>query len=210
MESSQKLFRLMLLVYPREFRREFGPHMAQVFRDCCRAEERNNGSLGIWLLLLHTVADLVRNAPREHLENFGKDNSVMRNFGKDMLALLGCVAIIVAAMFLLSYGRNHQMSYMSIIGYSLDALVTAGIVGNFIVFVLVKATRLNPLRIAFWTLLAVNGALFIVAWIVSTRIEPQFPLGSVLLSYVVSFLFWFSLHWIWSKATGARPVSHEG
>ncbi len=210
MESAQKLFRLILLVYPREFRREFGPDMAQVFRDCYCAEERNKGSLGIFLLLVHTLVDLVRNAPKEHLENFGKDNSVMKTFGKDVLALLGCVGIIVAAMLLLSYGRNHEASYMWIIGYSLDALVAAGIVGNFIVFVLVKATRLNPLRIAFWTLLTVNGALFIVAWMISSRIEPQFPFGSVLVSYVVSFLFWFSLHWIWSKASGPRPISHEG
>ena len=200
----------MLFVYPRDFRREFGPDMAQVFRDCYRAEESNNGSLGICVLLLHTAADLVRNAPREHLENFGKDNSVMKTLGKDVLAFLGCVGLIAAALLLLSYGRTHGASYMSIIGYSLDALVVAGIVGNFIVFVLVKATRLNPLRIAFWTLLTVNGALFIVAWIISIRIEPQFPFGSVLVSYVVSFLFWFSLHWIWSKANGPRRISREG
>ena len=208
---SERIFQLMLFVYPRDFRREFGRDMAQVFRDCYRAEEeRNNGSLGICLLLLHTFVDLLRNAPREHLENFGKDNSVMKTFGKDLLALLGCVGIIVAAILLLNYGRNHDASYMPIIGYSLDALVTAGIVGNFIVFVLVKATRLNPLRIALWTLLAVNVTLFSVAWIISGRIEPQFPFGSVLVSYVVSFLFWFTLHWIWSKATDARAISHEG
>ena len=206
---SERIFQLMLFVYPREFRREFGPDMAQVFRDCYRAEETTNGSLGICFLLLHTLVDLVRTAPREHLENFGEDNG-MKNLGKDLLALLGCVGIIVAAMLLLSYGRKHEASYMWIIGYSLDALATAGIVGNFIVFVLVKATRLNPLRIAFWTLLTVNGALFIVAWIISSRIEPQFPFGSVLVSYVVSFLFWFSLHWIWSKASSPRPISHEG
>lgn len=206
---SERIFHLILLVYPRDFRREFGSDMAQVFRDCYRAEERNNGSFGICLLLLHTFVDMVQNAPREHLENFGKDH-VMKNFGKDLLALLGCVGIIAAAMLLLSYGRKHDAAYMSIIGYSLDALATAGIVGNFIVFLLVKVTRLNPLRIALWTLLTVNITLFIVAWIISSRIEPQFPFGSVLVSYVVSFLFWFSLHWIWSKASSPRPISHEG
>ena len=158
MEPAEKLFRFILLVYPREFRREFGPDMAQVFRDCYRAEERNNGPLGIGLLLFHTLLDLVRNAPKEHLENFGKDNSVMKTLRKDALALLGCVGIIVVAFMLLSYGRKHEASYMPIIGYSLDALIAAGIVGNLIVFVLVKATRLNPLRTALWTLLAVDVA----------------------------------------------------
>jgi len=91
--------------------------------------------------------------------------------------------------------------------YALDALVTAGVLGNLIVFVLVKTTKFNPLRIALWTLLATHGALLLVAVLIGNRVDPQFRLGSVLLGYVVSFLFWFALHWVWSKGSEKVTVS---
>ena len=126
----------------------------------------------------------------------------MNNLRKDVLGILGCIGIIFVAFLLLSYGRKHEVSSILLFGRSLDALVTAGIVGNLIVFVLVKAVRLNPLRTAIWTLAVVNGALLIVTALISTRVDPQFALGGVVAGYVVSFLFWCSLHWAWSKSGG--------
>jgi hypothetical protein len=207
MLRSQKFFRLILLAYPREFRREFGPDMAQVFRDCYRAEEKNGGPFGVWRLWLHTLLDLIRTAPKEHLEKLGKDSSVMNNRRKDIIALLGCIGIVAIAFFLLSYGRKHGVPSILVFGFALDALVTAGIVGNLIIFLLVKTTKLNPLRTALWTFLVVNAVLFLVATLIGSRVDPQFRLGSVLIGYVVSFLFWFSLHWMWSKSSGQLAVS---
>jgi hypothetical protein len=207
MMRSQKLFQLILLAYPREFRREFGPDMAQVFRDCYRAEEEAGGPLGVWRLWLHTLLDLIRTAPKEHLEKLGKDSSVMNNLRKDAVALLGCIGIIVIAFLLLAYGRKHEVTPILLFGRSLDALVTAGVVGNLIVFLIVKATRLNPLRTALWAFLVVNGALFFVATLIGSRVDPQFRLGSVLLGYVVSFLFWFGLHWVWAKSKGSGQLA---
>lgn len=199
MPRSQKFFHLILLAYPREFRREFGPDMAQVFRDCYNAEKRTGGPIGIRRLWLHTLLDLIRTAPREHLERLGKDSSVMNNLRKDALALLGCIGIIVIAFLLLSYGRKHGAPSILVFGFALDALVTAGIVGNLIIFLLVKTTRLNPLRTALWAFLVVNAVLFLVATLIGSRVDPQFRLGSVLIGYVVSFLFWFGLHWAWAQ-----------
>lgn len=199
MLRSQELFRLILLAYPREFRREFGPDMAQVFRDCYRAEERTGGPIGIRRLWLHTLLDLIRTAPKEHLEKLGKDSSVMNNLRKDALALLGCIGIIVIAFLLLAYGRKHEVTAILLVGRSLDALVTAGAVGNLIVFLIVKTTRLNPLRTALWTFLVVNVVLALVSALIGSRVDPQFRLGSVLIGFVVSFLFWFGLHWAWAQ-----------
>jgi hypothetical protein len=208
MAYPERLFHLLLLSYPRDFRREFGPEMVQVFRDCYRAAARNHGPLGVFRLLLHTIIDLLRTAPREHLENLGKDNPLMNNLRKDVLGILGCIGIIFAALLLLSYGRKHEISSILLFGRSLDALATAGIVGNLIVFVLVKAARLNQLRTAIWTLAVVNGALLIIAALVGSRVDPQFALGGLVAGYVVSFLFWCSLHWIWSKSSGG--LAREG
>jgi len=205
----QRLFQMALFAYPREFRYEYGKQMEQFFRDCYRAEKMNRGRLGVGGLWLRTILDLARAAPREHLENLGKDNPIMKNLGKNALALLGSIVLIVIAFLLLSYGRKHEISTILIFGRTLDALTTAGIVGNLIIFLLMAITRLNPLRIALWTLLVVNGALLLVTIAVGSKVDPSFSLGGVMLGYVVSFLFWFSLHWIWSKASGPRPVSNE-
>ena len=100
----------------------------------------------------------------------------MNNLRRDALALLGCIAIIVIAFLLLSYGRRHEVSAILIFGRVLDALVTAGIVGNLVVFLLARITKLNPLRIALWTFLAIHGLLLFVAVLIGSRVDPQFSL----------------------------------
>ena len=183
--------------------------MEQFFRDCYRAEKMTRGIFGVGSLWFHTLLDLVKAAPREHLENLGKEHAIMKNLGKNALAFLGSIALIVIAFLLMSYGKKHEVSAILIFGRILDALMTAGIVGNLIIFLLMTITRLNPLRIALWTLLVVNGALLLVTIVVGSKVDPAFSLSGVLLGYIVSFLFWFSLHWIWSKAIGPLAVSHE-
>jgi hypothetical protein len=183
--------------------------MEQVFRDCYRAEQLNRGRLGVGSLWFRTLLDLARAAPREHLENLGKENAFMKHLGKNALALVVSIALIVIAFLLLSYGRKHEVSTILVFGRALDALVTAGIVGNLIIFLLVTLTRFNPLRLALWTLLAVNGVLFLVAAIIGSKVDPAFNLGGVLLGYILSFGFWFGLHWIWSKTNGPHAVSNE-
>ena len=150
-----------------------------------------------------------RPAPREHLEKLGRDNPIMKNLGKNALAFLLSIVVIVVAVLLMRYGKKHEVSAILMFGRVLDAMATAGIVGNLIVFLLMTITRFNPLRIALWTLLAVNGVLFIVAAVIGSKVDPAFSLSGLLVGYVVSFLFWFSLHWIWSKASVSQAVSSE-
>lgn len=204
---SERVYRLLLLAYPLEFRREYGPHMAQLFRDCCRATDTRYGRMWLWRLWQRTLLDLAQTAPKEHLENLRKENSVMKNLRNDALALCCCIGIIVIAVVLLSYGKKHDVSSILVFGNALDALVTAGVIGNLIVFLLVKTTRLNSLRSALWTFLAVNATLLFVTVLIGNRVDPQFSLGSVLIGYIVSFLFWFGLHWMWARSSGQLAVS---
>jgi len=48
-----------------------------------------------------------------------------------------------------------------------------------------------------------------VSALIGGRVDPQFRLGSVLIGYVVSFLFWFGLHWMWAKSSRQLAVSSE-
>jgi hypothetical protein len=196
---SPRVYALLLLAYPTEFRREYGLQMTQVFRDSHRDRRRQAGRLGVLSLWLQTLVDLIQSAPHEHFDNFAKENSFMNNLRRDALAVVGCLAIIVIAFFLLKYGRSNNVGSILLFGYILDAVITTGLVGNLIVFILVKATRLNPLRVAFWTFLVVHAVPAILLLLVGSRVDPQFSVAGVTVGYVVSFLFWYGLHWMWAQ-----------
>src|SRR5436190_13847462 len=144
--TRQKLFQMVLFAYPRDFRHEYGSQMEQFFRDCYRDEKTSRGHLGVGALWFRTLLDLARAAPREHWEKLGRDNPIMKNLGKNALGLLGSIALIVIAFLLMSYGKKHEVSAILVFGRILDAAMTAGIVGNLIVFLLVTIMRFNPLR----------------------------------------------------------------
>ena len=121
----------------------------------------------------------------------------MRNLRSDLIAIGGCVFIIALALALLSYGRSHQVSSILFFGYVLDAIAFTGLVGNLIVFLLVKLTSLNPLRVALWTFLIVS-IVPALAIVLIAGSDPTFNAPSVVIGYVVSFLFWYGLHTLWS------------
>jgi hypothetical protein len=64
---SEHLYRLLLVVYPTTFRRQFGSQMTQVFLDCCRAVFEEGGSWGVVRFWLPTLVDLGTNAIAEHI-----------------------------------------------------------------------------------------------------------------------------------------------
>jgi tryptophan-rich sensory protein len=64
---ANRIYWLMLFAYPAPFRREFGPHMAQVFRDDMRGTLHESGPLGLLGLWLITFFDLLKTAFAEHI-----------------------------------------------------------------------------------------------------------------------------------------------
>src|SRR2546421_1351272 len=122
---SVRAYRFLLLTYPRTFRAEYGPHMIQVFRDSYRTELRTHEAAGVFRLWLRTLPDLVQSAAKEHLET---ERSIMKNLRRELIAVIGCLAIIVFAFWLLSYGRRHEIAGILTIGRALDAFVTVGVV----------------------------------------------------------------------------------
>jgi hypothetical protein len=198
----ESLYAFLLLAYPAEFRRKYGPQMSQLVRDCKRDQ---TGRLAGTRLCLRTLLDLARTAPSEHLDQLRKERS-MNSRRIDFVALIGVVLIIATAFLLLNYGRNHQVSPILTLGYVLDAVVAAGVIGNLIVFLLTRFTRLNPLRSAFWTFLVVNGLPALVLGIIGPRIDSNFNLANTLIGYAASFVFWYGLHWLWSQRSKPAAV----
>lgn len=190
------IYTILLLAYPREFRREYGSQMVLLLLDCQRDARTAPARTRIWL---RTLLDLVRTAPREHLEKIKKENNFMRNLRTDLFAIGGCILIILAAMLLLSYGRSHQVSSILFFGHVLDALAFTGILGNLIVFLLIKLTSFRPLQVAFWTFLLVTLVPLIALLAIGSNVDPNFKAPNVVIGYVVSFFFWYGLHWLWSN-----------
>jgi len=190
------IYSILLLAYPREFRREYGPQMVLLLLDCQRDTRNRSARVRLWL---HTLLDFFRTVPGEHLQNIRKENQFMSRVRTDLVAIGGCVLLIITAMLLLNYGRSHQVSSILFFGYVLDAIAFTGIVGNLIVFLLVKLTRLRPLRVALWTFLIVSllPALALIA--VAGRIDPNLNSTRTVIGYIVSFFFWYGLHWLWAQ-----------
>jgi hypothetical protein len=61
---SNRVYRMLLLGYPKPFRQRFGPEMAQVFCDCVRDAYNEGDLLGLWA---RTLGDLIISAPAEHV-----------------------------------------------------------------------------------------------------------------------------------------------
>jgi hypothetical protein len=62
---SESIYRALLIVYPAEYRREYGSLMVQVFRDVCRDSYRRQGLMGILLWWCSTLLDLALTAFQE-------------------------------------------------------------------------------------------------------------------------------------------------
>jgi hypothetical protein len=65
---SLSLYQLLLMTYPAGFRREYGSHMAQVFRDYCLRVYRLEGPPGMLRLWILTLLDYFKSVVEEHLQ----------------------------------------------------------------------------------------------------------------------------------------------
>jgi len=190
MNISCKLYVLLLRAYPPEFRYRFATEMVQVFRDSYADETSRRSLPGFWLW---TVFDLVVSAAKER-----KEGMIMN---KNLVALLGSIAIIVIAFLLFSYGKKNDVASILLFGYVLDALITAGVIGNLIVFILNIATKWSRVRIALWTFAIVHVGLLLFSVLVIARLVPMFSLPPVAVGYLVSFAIWAGLHFALRRGT---------
>ncbi len=62
---SKRVYRSLLVLYPKEFRREYGADMVQLFRDQCRDELRTGGVVAWIALWFRTLVELVGSTRRE-------------------------------------------------------------------------------------------------------------------------------------------------
>ena len=98
---SERVYRALLAAYPREFRREYGPQMRQVFRDLCREELRKKQKAGLGRLWIRTALDLATTAVVARISGLGRSQSKEVGVNDYKLAGLG-FALLLAPLFFVS------------------------------------------------------------------------------------------------------------
>jgi putative ABC transport system permease protein len=98
-------YRKVLVLYPAEFRDEFGAEMMQFFRDDCRRTVRSRGTPGLLLLGLRTCFDVARSAPGVHMEILRQD----LRFGWRMLGSSAGFSVTAIAALALGIGANSAI-----------------------------------------------------------------------------------------------------
>jgi hypothetical protein len=94
---STVVYEMLLLAYPGRFRREYGPHMQQVFRDSCLRAFDRAGAIGLVELWTLTLFDLARSTIEQHMR---RETSMSHsNFNR----LSGWALILAAATFFLFF-----------------------------------------------------------------------------------------------------------
>jgi len=102
---SDGLYRSLLLIYPRSYRDEYGPPMAQLFRDQCRDAWSQSRAWGLLALWLRAVPDLIKTSVLEHIANWKGRKSMADNISAlgqsrtKFVVFLG----VAAAVFLLTF-----------------------------------------------------------------------------------------------------------
>jgi hypothetical protein len=104
MSRSERVYRLLLLAYPGEFRREYGEQMEQAFGDLYRAKRGEKG--GIACLWMRTIVDVIRTVVA--LRIMSRTNHREAVMQSRRLAVIGFVLLLAPLYFvwasLLKYG----------------------------------------------------------------------------------------------------------
>jgi uncharacterized protein involved in exopolysaccharide biosynthesis len=115
MLRSQRLFERLLSLYPRAHRNEYGPAMAQVFRDQCRDVWRDRRTWGLVSLWLQVLPDLVETSILEHLSTLKGRKSMLEKFSEitsPSTAPLKTFFAVFAIVFLLVFGATAVITFL--------------------------------------------------------------------------------------------------
>jgi len=200
---SRCAYALLLAAYPREFRREYGREMALVFADRCREETRSHGgSLArVWG---EALVDLASTAPREHFERLQEGDGLMKTLRTILLALAvyAFTLLVIAPL----YARNVG-ALPGFVNNLIDALISTGLVFNFVYLLLTLTRRVEGVRAVRVALLltALAVAALITLMVVSGGAHARINLW-IVVAQVLSLIVWFTAHLWWVLRKKGRVV----
>jgi hypothetical protein len=130
---SDRLYRLLMWLYPADHRREYGPLMAQVFRDQCRTAYLRDGASGVLWVWFPLVVDLAVSLTEEHRrKGFSMSKESFARFSSPLL-MLGGLAWVLSSYSQFQPGSHYNywgIYQLSIAMISPAFLLTgAGVIG---------------------------------------------------------------------------------
>jgi hypothetical protein len=109
LSASERVYRLLLFVYPKTYRREYGPPMIQVYRDLCRNSYRQRGRVGLASLWLRLLADLFTSSIGQHLDAL-REGILMTDKERDQAIVAANLPLsVVGRLGLYSQGVQNMM-----------------------------------------------------------------------------------------------------
>ena len=144
---SVRVYRALLRAYPSRFQQEYGPHMLQVFRDCCvkaSHQGRTNGMARLWAI---TLVDFLRSVFEQHLQResymskaqlikVGGWAFLLGSFGLAWSILGDSFAASVICSILLAVGTlSLRARYGEIAGGFAGGILLAGVIGTLLLYV---------------------------------------------------------------------------
>jgi hypothetical protein len=94
---SERLYEVLLHLYPKPFRAAFGQQMRLTFRDACRVAYHRDGAIGLLALWFPTLLDLVKSALEERARQGELTMSKER-----LIPLAGPLTVLVGSIWLMA------------------------------------------------------------------------------------------------------------
>ena len=168
----ERLYRVLLRLYPAPFRTRFGDEMVQLFSDQLRDARAGRSDTGVAATWLRILADLAVTFPSEHLR---KDRTMARSLttppslSSRALGLLGVAGgLVLVAAFV----PNLDWSY-EVFNYRL-VIFNAGAIGVIVAIHRRQAARSRVLATATAIPAVLANAWYLVMDVISVG-RPQFP-----------------------------------
>ncbi len=182
---SQRVFTRLLMLYPHEYRQEYGPRMAQLFKDCSREAVGQSGAAALFNLWTATLLDLFKTAFEEHFKE-------LTHMSKEKFTRLGGWALIVGALLLLPLlGLGNLENWLG----SWSAYITVGL-GPLCMLLL--ATGTLALRNAYGSEASATGKAALGFSVIAAVVSAVGTVGLGLLLpgeiWWTLFFFGFALH----------------
>ncbi len=119
---SASVYRALLILYPADYRREYGTLMVQVFRDVARDKYGRRGLIGMALWWCSTLLDLTLTVIEQRKGRFGMSKSTFKQLS-GMLLMVGGVFWMLASFSQLQPGDHY--SYYGVFQVSLWLIAPA-------------------------------------------------------------------------------------
>ena len=118
---SERVYRMLLVVYPAEFRRAYGSQMRQAFRDLCREEQRKEGKGRFVRLWSRTILDLGMTAFVEGINGLSRSSGKEVKVNNYKLASVGFAFLLAPLIFVVASLLKYELG----MGFLFDPLERA-------------------------------------------------------------------------------------